>query len=184
MNRFYMFDTYFKETKALRITKSSTTTILIVLLMGILCSCSINQTSPYLDDNLSNRIELANSYFSNNPIYFDTSMFEKVATKQSAENQSKELIEVSAGTSEKLVEVLKLAQDRHKNIAISGLDSFHCSNILIKSVLLAEIPVDSGMHILFIGDSQYYKAIEERIGSRVNLFFHDFPETPPWTEDE
>lgn len=177
-----MYDTYFKKGRAIRKTKNGQIEILIILLIILLCSCTTNQTSPYLDDNLSNRIELANAYFPSNPIYFDTSMFEKVATKQSSENQSKELFEVSAGTSEKFVEVLKIAQEKRKDIAISGLDSFHSSNILTKSVLLAEVPIDSGLNILFIGDSQYYKAIKEKIGSRVNLFFHEFPQTPPWKE--
>jgi len=117
--------------------KVSSGYILLVLSMLLLASCStknIIKNSEYLDDNYSDRWDLAKKLLGNDVVYFDTSNYGKIAEFDNTANIESENNRVVSLMQGGLVKVFADVNSKGGNVALSGISSKDTLTVLADAI--------------------------------------------------
>ncbi len=161
-------------------SESSIVRIIIFSSCLLLISSCLSNNSPYLDDNLSDRMAVAERHFDKTPIYFDTSKFEYIATRELSDNQERELHEVNGSSPEALSKLLLSAKKESENVAVSGIDEKHSAAVIIMALTILKNEDLSNVNLLYIGSKEEFESLVLVIGQRLKLSFEPMPATTPW----
>jgi hypothetical protein len=153
--------------------------LLVIILALFLISC-VSLDVDYLDDNYSDRVELAQKILGNESVYFDTSSYGK-AVKNSIAIPKTEITldrKLVGGGVNSLVEQFKLISDSYRKIAISGNISSDAVKVIILALSRVVGKKLTGIQILYIGEHKYLPEIKQAVEEKgADFIFSEMPET-------
>lgn len=146
------------------------------LLIFVLVFNGCASPPPYLDDNLSDRMQLATKLLGNKHIYFDSSKYGNRVTLKNGEIVEVDLAEVENGNLESLKYLLETAGKNKKWIAVTGRDPKRTAKLLKKAILEMTYPDTNGLKILYIGKKRFFDPLKKMFANR--KFELKFAKTP------
>lgn len=153
-----------------------------LLLIGIvlfLTGC-ISMEVDYLDDNYSDRVELAQKILGSDSVYFDTSNYQKseevsIAVPVTEVKSSRKIV---GGGVQALVEQFELISESYRKITISGNLSSESAKVILSALSKVAEQKLAGIQIHYIGDLEYLSEIKMAVENKGAEFsFSKMPET-------
>ncbi len=129
----------------------------------LIVSCSSRDTQTdygYLDDNLSDRWDLAKDLLGKDVTYFDTTNYSKIAKLHSTANMPNENLKIIISMQTDLGEVLKSIDSEKGKLAISGISSMDSLTVIIDAFKEFEGSFSSGVSILYIGEVKHKRVVQ------------------------
>ncbi len=140
--------------------------LIFFLFLFLLFSCtSIQETKnhDYLDDNYSDRWDLAIKLLGKYTNYIDTTNYGKMALVETSTVNEIEGLKFNKTTESSLLKTLKKIDEDGKKIAISGLYSKNTYNIINDAFKQFDRQLNHKTTILYIGDEKFKYHIEKII---------------------
>ena len=153
--------------------------LLVTVGVLFLTSC-LSMDINYLDDNYSDRVELAQKLLGNDSVYFDTSSYNKTESLSAAIpiteiRSSRKLV---GGGFIALLEQFKLINESYRKIAVSGNVPGESAKLILAALAQMESGKLSNVQILYIGELRYLPEIKQAVEAcGAEFFFAEMPET-------
>ncbi len=153
---------------------------LLLITAGLILTGCISMDVDYLDDNYSDRVELAQKILGMDSVYFDTSSYNKteplsIAIPVTEINNSRRLL---GGGVNALVEQFELIADSYRKITISGNRSSETAKITLTALAGIDDVKLVDVEFLYIGDKEYQLEIRQAVEKHGGQFqFAAMPQT-------
>jgi len=144
---------------------------LVLLIIGCTSSPSI-----YVDDNLSDRMELAQKLLGKKHKYFDTSMYGDLVLLEDGRQIEINLAEVQNGDVKSLIKLLNEAYRLNQPIAVSGRSAKRTASLLNEAIYNNKYK-EKMLYVLYIGNERYYLRLKKKLSNK-NIYL-TFAKTPP-----
>lgn len=134
----------------------------------------------YLDDNYSDRVELAQKILGNDSVYFDSSNYGKteslsIAVPVTEINKSRNLV---AGGIAALTKEFAMIATTYQKIAISGNSLVEVRRVLLTALAKTKVSGLIGVHLLYIGHTNFKAEIKQAAeGKGARFSFAELPDT-------
>jgi hypothetical protein len=131
----------------------------------------------YLDDNLSDRVDLAKAVLGDGVVYFDTSNYGKIAKLNNTADLRSYNENLRITVQSDLVETINQASEGGK-LAISGIESEDTFFAVRDAFLSLEKSLSKEMSVLYIGQSRFSARIRKIVEeSGAKYYFSKMPAT-------
>ena len=150
--------------------------LLMIALTGFFGASNVF-SGNYRDDDLSNRIAVAEQVLDKKFLYFDSTMFGDLTTGKDGELIEGELSELSNGTLAHLKKMLLIAADKKRDIAVSGRSAERTADMLFSALSELKRKDLKRVTVLYIGEKEYMKILRKIARTkRVTLKYRTLPE--------
>jgi len=153
--------------------------LLTTISVFLLASCTTMDVD-YLDDNYSDRVELAQKILGIESVYFDTSSYNKEETLFVAipVTEIKNTRKIVGGGVSALVEQFELVADSFRKIAVSGNRSSWSAKVILNALARIDKTKLAGVQLLYIGNKEYQLKIKQAVENKgAEFMFVEIPET-------
>jgi len=155
-----------------------TSVIAISLLFLMSCSSIDNKTDyGYLDDNYSDRWDLAKQLLGKEVVYFDASNYHNLGQVVSTGDGYNQNIVIKAHRSSDLLTRLHEANEKGGKLAVSGILSSEAFVALVSALRLFKGEFNMPVTILYIGDSRYKTQLQLMVEAKGAVFL--YAQCPP-----